>query len=65
MNCVIVGDSNGIIHSSKKRGRSIVQDPFREKLEEIIVDQDLLDIKPIKGKYTWTNKRSSPSHITS
>jgi hypothetical protein len=26
-------------------------------------DWDLLDIKPISGKYTWTNKRIGPGHI--
>lgn len=26
-------------------------------------DWDLLDIKPLKGKYTWSNKRMGPSHI--
>lgn len=26
-------------------------------------DWDLLDVKPITGKYTWTNKRIGPGHI--
>ena len=26
-------------------------------------DWDLLDIKPISGKFTWTNKRIGPGHI--
>jgi hypothetical protein len=26
-------------------------------------DWDLEDIKPTKGKYTWTNKRIGPGHI--
>jgi len=52
--CIIVGDLNVTVHSSEKRGESVVRDPFREKLEELIVDWHLLDIKLIKGKYTGT-----------
>jgi len=63
MDCIIDGDFNATIHSLEKMGGSVVSDPSRKKLEELIVDQDLLDIKPIKGKYTWTNKISIRGHI--
>jgi len=26
-------------------------------MEDPILGWDLVDVKPIKGKYTWTNKR--------
>jgi hypothetical protein len=48
-----------------KKGGSIASDPFKENIEDLINDWDLLDIKPIKGKYTWTNKRSGHGHIVS
>jgi hypothetical protein len=48
-----------------KKGGSIASDPFKENIEYLINDWDLLDIKPIKGKYTWTNKRSGHGHIVS
>jgi hypothetical protein len=47
----------------EKRGGSIVRDPAREWVEDIVVAWDLLDIKPTKGRYTWTNKRIGPGHI--
>jgi hypothetical protein len=31
--------------------------------EDIMSDWKLEDIKPAKGKYTWTNKRVGPGHI--
>jgi hypothetical protein len=58
--CIIVGDFNAIIHNSEKRGGRFVRDPFREKLEELIVDWDLLDIKPIKGSILGPTKDQAP-----
>jgi hypothetical protein len=34
-----------------------------ENIKDLINDWDLLDIKTIKDKYTWTNKRSGLGHI--
>jgi hypothetical protein len=53
--CIIVGDFNVTISSQEKKGGSMVRDPLREKVEELIEDWDLIDIKPIRGKYTWSN----------
>ena len=32
-------------------------------MEDLIAEWDLEDIKPLKGKYTWTNRRIGPGHI--
>ena len=48
---------------SEKKGGSPVRDPTREWVEDIIMKWDLEDIKPSKGKFTWTNKRVGPGHI--
>jgi hypothetical protein len=32
-------------------------------VEDLISAWDLIDIKPVKGLYTWTNKRVGPGHI--
>jgi hypothetical protein len=63
-NSVIVGDFNIILYNSEKRCGNIVRDLYREKMEELIVEWDLIDIKPIKGKYTWTNRRNDHGNIT-
>jgi exonuclease III len=62
-NIIIVGDLNVTLSLGEKKGGSIVRDPFREWVEDIILDWDLEDIKPPRGKYTWSNKRIGPGHI--
>jgi hypothetical protein len=47
----------------EKKGGSIVRDLAREWVEDIMLDWDLEDIKPSRGKFTWTNKRVGLSHI--
>jgi hypothetical protein len=58
--CIVVGDFNVIRNSAEKRGGNFGRDPFREKMEELIEDWDMLDISPQRGKFTWTNMRAKP-----
>eukprot|EP00253_Pinus_taeda_P011701 PITA_11701 len=46
-----------------QRGGSIVRYPAREWVEDLLQDWDLLDIKPVSGMFTWSNKRIGPGHI--
>jgi exonuclease III len=62
-NCIIAGDFNTTLHQGEKKGGSIVRDQFRENMEDLITDLDLFDVKPSKGKYTWSNKRTGVGHI--
>jgi ribonuclease HI/exonuclease III len=62
-NIILGGDFNVTLAQDEKRGGSIVRDPAREWVEDIAAAWDLLDIKPTKGRYTWTNKRIGPGHI--
>eukprot|EP00253_Pinus_taeda_P013868 PITA_13868 len=62
-NIIIAGDLNLTLHSSRKRGGSIVRDPAREWAEDILQEWDMLDIKPSSSKYSWSNKRLGPGHI--
>jgi ribonuclease HI/exonuclease III len=62
-NIILGGDFNVTLAQDEKRGGSIVRDPAREWVEDIATAWDLLDIKPTKGRYTWTNKRIGPGHI--
>jgi len=59
-NIIIVGDFNLTLSLSKKRGGSTIRDQVWEWVE----DWDMIDINPSSGKYTWTNKRIGPRHIT-
>jgi len=62
-NVIIAGDLNLTLHSSEKRGGSIVRDPAREWAEDVLQEWDLIDIKPSTGKFSWSNKRIGPGHI--
>jgi hypothetical protein len=65
MDCILAGDFNVIRNNTEKRGGFFGRDPFHEKMEEILVDWDMLDINPQRGRYTWSNMRSGPGHIAS
>jgi hypothetical protein len=62
-NIILGGDLNVTLAQEEKRGGSIVRDPAREWVEDLISAWDLMDIKPTRGHYTWTNKRVGPGHI--
>jgi hypothetical protein len=57
------GDLNLTLALEEKKGGSIVRDPAREWVEDIMLDWDLEDIKPSIGKFIWENKRVGPGHI--
>ena len=46
----------------EKKVGSIFRDPAREWVEDHILDWDLEDIKPTRGKFTWTNRTLWPRH---
>lgn len=60
---IIVGDFNVKKSQQEKRGGSIVCDPFGERLEDLLVDLDLIDIPLKNAKYTWNNRRCGAGHI--
>eukprot|EP00253_Pinus_taeda_P012315 PITA_12315 len=62
-NIIIAGDLNVTLDIDEKKGGSIVRDPAREWVEDIMLGWDLEDIKLSSGKYTWSNKRTGPNHI--
>ena len=64
-NIIISGDLNVTLAANEKKGGSIVRDPSREWVEDIILGWDLIDIKPSRGIFTWTNKSLGLGHIAS
>lgn len=53
-NSTMARDFNLVLSNSEKRGESIMRDPFCESMEDFIADWDLIDIKPLNNKYTWS-----------
>eukprot|EP00253_Pinus_taeda_P022364 PITA_22364 len=62
-NIIIAGDLNVTLALDEKKGGSIIRDPAREWVEDIMLGWDLEDVKPSSGKFTWSNKRIGPNHI--
>jgi exonuclease III len=61
--CIIEGDLNTHLNQGEKKGGSKVRDPLSENPVDLISDWDMQDIKPIKGHYTWNNRRAGLQHI--
>jgi hypothetical protein len=55
---IMAEDFNIILTNSEKKGGNIVCNTMRERMEDLISNWDLLDVKPIEGKHTWSNKRT-------
>jgi hypothetical protein len=62
-NIILVGDLNLTLDVSEKKGGSIVRDLAREWVEDIFLYWDLEDIKPLREKFTWSNKWLGLGHI--
>eukprot|EP00253_Pinus_taeda_P028879 PITA_28879 len=63
-NIVIGGDLNIILDPKEKRGGLYSRDPFVSTVGNLILQWDLIDFKPIKGKYPWSNNRSGENQIS-
>ena len=62
-NIIVAGDLNVTLATNEKKGGALVRDPSREWVEDIMLGWDLIDIKPVKGKFTWSNKRVGLGHV--
>eukprot|EP00253_Pinus_taeda_P010445 PITA_10445 len=62
-NLILAGDLNLVLHANEKRGRIFGADPFKDRLEHIIQEQELVDIKPKNRMYTWSNRRLGAGNI--
>lgn len=62
-NCIIVADFNTTMHLNEKREGSVVKDPSKKKMEDLVSTLDLFDVQPSKGKFTCSNKRAGMVHI--
>jgi len=60
---ILDGDLNIVLKADERKGVFFGNHTLRNQIEVIIEQQDLLDIKPKKGRYTWSNKLSADSHI--
>lgn len=62
-NLIVARDFNTILYNKEKIGGNIVHDICRELMEYFTSSQDLIYIKPAKGKFTWSNNRFGSARI--
>eukprot|EP00253_Pinus_taeda_P010145 PITA_10145 len=63
LNIILAGEFNLVLHANEKRGGNFIYDPFRNQLEGIMSENELVHIFPKNRKYTWNNRRLGPSNI--
>jgi exonuclease III len=63
-NIILARDLNLIFEPKEKRGGNSSRDQMLPFIEELVHQWDLLDFKPSKGLYTWTNNRVGVDHIS-
>ena len=63
-NIIIAGDLNIVMNLKEKRGGSSSRDQMIHVVEDIVLQWDLMDFKPKKGLYTWTNNMTGEDHIS-
>jgi hypothetical protein len=47
-----VRDLNVLFHNREKRGGDITRDLLWERMEDLLVEWDMIDVKPNKGNFT-------------
>jgi exonuclease III len=63
-NIIIAGDLNLVMNGKEKRGGRSSKEQMIYVVEDMIQQWDLMDFKPHKGLYTWTNNRTGEDHIS-
>ena len=64
-NIIVAGDLNIALDPSEKKGGVMGKDPLLDFVESILHTWDLLDYKPKRGRFTWTNNRVGSESILS
>jgi hypothetical protein len=64
-NIILARNLNLVFELKEKRGGNSGRDQMLPLVEELGHQWDLLDFKPSKGLYTWSNNRVGADHISS
>ena len=59
----MVEEFNIVLNKKEKRRGRKVWDPFREHTHYLLSNWDLIEAKPMRGQYTWSNRILGPRYI--
>ena len=63
-NLIIVEDLNLILNAKEKVGGVYGRDPMLNWVDNFILAWELIDFKPKRGKFTWSNNRLGAANIS-
>ena len=63
-NIIVARDLNIVLEPKEKKGGLCGQDPLQDIVDSLIQTNDLLDFKPKKGHFTWSNNRGGAANIS-
>ena len=60
----MTGDLNLTLDVKKKKGGLCERDPMLNTVENFILSWELIDFKPKRGRYTWSNNKTGAANIS-
>ncbi|XP_059068633.1 uncharacterized protein LOC131859110 [Cryptomeria japonica] len=60
---IVAGDFNAILNNEEKYGGLRMNARVMEDFRDFVIDNNLFDVIPKSGNFTWTNKRANFSRI--
>ena len=63
-NIIVAGDLNLILNEKEKSSGIYGKDPMLKLVDKFILSWELIDFKPKRGRFTWSNSRLGAAHIS-
>ena len=60
----MAGDLNLTLDVKEKKGGLCGRDPMLNIVENFILSWELIDFKPKRGRYTWSNNKTGSANIS-
>ena len=61
---LVAGDLNIILNEKEKSGGIFGKDPLLTLVDKFILYWEMIDFKPKRGRFTWSNNRLEVAHIS-